>query len=96
MSILLQKVIEAIRTLSEEQLREVLDFIGYLKSKKSKVSYKTPSHPPSGKKLLEILQRERIIEELPDLSKKDELEQDSIPYTGKPASEIIIEDRGSK
>jgi len=93
MSTLLTQVIEAAKTLPEEQLREVSNFI---KSLKNQTVDKNISQPPSGKKLLEILQHEGLIEEFPDLEAEDEPELDPISYTGKPFSETIIEDRGPK
>ena len=93
MATLLTQVIEAAKTLPEEQLREVSNFI---KSLKSQTVHKDLSQPPSGKGLLEILQHEGLIEEFPDLEAEDEPELDPISYTGKPFSETIIEDRGPK
>ena len=93
MSTLLTQVIEAAKTLPEEQLREVSKFISALKSQ---ATQKNVSKPPSGRELLEILRQEGLIEEFPDLEAADEPELPPIPYTGKPLSEIIIEDRGPK
>ena len=93
MSTLFSKVIEAARTLSEEQLREVSNFITSLKNQ---AIHRDLSMPPNGKELLEIMQHKGLIEELPDLETEDEPELDLISYTGKPFSETIIEDRGPK
>jgi hypothetical protein len=93
MSTLLTQVIEAVQTLPNVQLREVLDFIESLKHKSAR---KTSSRPPSGKELLELLRQEGVIEELPDLEAEDEPELPPISYTGQPFSETIIEERGPK
>jgi hypothetical protein len=93
MSTLIKQVIKAGKTLPEEQLREVSNFI---KSLKNQTVHKNLSQPPSGRELLEILQHEGLIEEFPDLEAEDEPELDPISYTGKPFSETIIEDRGPK
>jgi hypothetical protein len=90
---LLAQVIEAAQTLPEEQLKEVLDFVGYLK-KKATCQYST--QPISERTLLELLQLEGLIDELPNLEAEDEPELDAISYTGKPLSEIIIEEREPK
>ena len=95
MSTLITQVIEAAKTLPEKQLREVSNFI---KSLKSQTVLKSRSQPPSGKELLEILQRAGLIEEFPDLEAEDEPEPelDHVSYTGKPFSQTIIDDRGPK
>jgi len=89
---LLEQVIEAAKTLPDEQLKEVSSFI---KSLKSQNIHKNPL-PPSSKQLLEIMLHKGLIEELPDLESEAEPELAPIFYIGKPFSETIIEDRGSK
>jgi len=86
-------MMKAAQRLPEDQLREVLNFI---ESLKCKTAHKTASQPPSGKALLELLLKEGLIEELPDLEAEEEPELLPISYTGKPFSETIIEDRGPK
>jgi hypothetical protein len=93
MSSLLAQVVEVAQTLPEEQLKEAL---GFITSLKSKTCHKSSSQPPSGLELLEFLRQEGLIEGFPDLEAEDEPELDPIPYTGKPLSEIIIEERGPK
>ena len=57
MSTLLIQVIEAAKTLPEEQLREVSNFI---KALKNQVAHKNLSQPPGGKELLEIMKNEGL------------------------------------
>ena len=93
MSPLLERVIKAARALPENQLGEVLKFVSDLKRKGVD---NTTSQAPSQKTLLEISQQEGLIDEFPNLDLEEEPDLDPIPYTGKPLSEIIIEDRGPK
>jgi hypothetical protein len=93
MSTLLTQVVEATKTLPEAHLRKVLEFVIELKGK---TIQETTSQSVNNLTLLERLLQAGLIDELPDLEATNEPELEPISYTGKPLSEIIIEERNCR
>jgi hypothetical protein len=89
---LVEQVINEVRTLPEQELGKILDFVISIKRENVRKGTK----PPRGRELLEYLKQEGLISEFPSLEEDDEPEFEPIPYKGKPVSETIIENRGTK